>query len=579
MRSARTGRLTSGVYHSSLVALPDRIGRFEVLGYLAAGGMAELYLCRLSGPAGFSRPVVVKRILPHLARDEEFRDMFLDEARIMARVRHPNVVSVLELGEDDGELFFALEYLEGESLATLMKTLAKAGEGLDTRFAGRILIDLLDGLHAVHELRDEEGNLLDVVHRDISPQNVFITYDGQVKLLDFGVASYRGRSHLTTTGQIKGKFAYMAPEQCRALPVDRRSDVFAVGVVAWELLSGRRLYKRENELLTWKAIVEEEAPPLPGAPHLAPIVAKALAREPVDRHASAAELRLALSEAEPGVDRLELAALMARAFSDRAEEKRGLLSSVRAGRPVLSIPPPELPSDGIEVLAEAHTVVPSDTPPSLSSLERISNLSPRTSDSKGRARAPWGMGTVAVVLLGGLAGIAFLSTTDDAATDSYPTSAHGRDATVASDDEAPRATEATGSPDSIEASSSSDSIEATDPSDPSEVPGSPSPVDVRPTRVEFPSEAPVRLSLRSTPSGARAFDPDGEELCQTPCDLELPRARLPTTLTFRRRGFVDRTLDVLPTSNELILEVALIRTTPRRPPTMDSREPEFFRID
>src|SRR5262249_34122249 len=186
--------------------LPLRIGRYEIVAELASGGMAEILLARLVGPSGFERPVVLKRILPHLAREPEFVHMFLDEARIVAGITHPNVVQVQELGKDGNELFLAMEYLEGETLWGLMRRLAVRGERLDTPLAVRVIVQACAGLHAAHELVDADGHPVNLVHRDVSPQNLFITYAGQVKLLDFGIAKAADRITRTETGVLKGKF-------------------------------------------------------------------------------------------------------------------------------------------------------------------------------------------------------------------------------------------------------------------------------------------------------------------------------------------------------------------------------------
>lgn len=237
-------------------SVPHRVGRYEVVGLLATGGMAEILLGRLAGPSGFSRPVVIKRILPHLARDRRFRDMLIDEARVVARIAHPNVVAVSELGSEDGELFLVMEYLEGESLGSLMRRLFTRGETLDPALACHVIAETAAGLHAAHELTDAAGRPLELVHRDVTPQNVFVTYGGEIKLLDFGIAKAADRSTRTETGMVKGKFAYMSPEQCLGKPLDRRSDLFSLAILLYELTTGRRLFKCASELLTFRAICE-----------------------------------------------------------------------------------------------------------------------------------------------------------------------------------------------------------------------------------------------------------------------------------------------------------------------------------
>jgi len=268
--------------------VPERIGRHEVLAFLANGGMSEIFLGR--EPSG--QPVVIKRILPHLTRQRGFVTMFLDEARIGSLLHHPNVVEVHELGQVGHDLFMVMELLEGESAAGLVRRLISRRERLGYGLAAHLVAEACAGLQAAHELRDEHGQPLGLVHRDVSPQNVFVTYGGVVKVLDFGIATATHRLTHTATGQLKGKFAYMSPEQCRGEKLDARSDIFSMGVVLHELLTQRRLFARANELLVLKAVCED---PLPRPsrdepdcpPFLEDICLRALARDPAQRFASA----------------------------------------------------------------------------------------------------------------------------------------------------------------------------------------------------------------------------------------------------------------------------------------------------
>jgi serine/threonine-protein kinase len=338
-------------------SLPQKIGRYEIVGHLATGGMAEVLLARLIGPSGFERPVVVKRILPHLARTREFVDMFVDEARIVAGIRHPNVVAVHELGREGEELFLVLEYLEGESASGLMRRLTSLGTKLDYRLAAHVVAEACAGLHAAHELVDSEGRKQELVHRDMTPQNLFVTYDGAVKVLDFGVAKATDRMAKTEAGQIKGKFEYMSPEQCLGKPLDRRSDIFALGVVLYEMSTGTRLFKRSTQLVTMKAICDEAIRPPSSLrpdypPALEQIVMTALKRSPSERWATAAQMRRALLTAmrdlEPPPSAVSallpeeaLGALMHDVFGDRIETKAELLRRVRAGSRVEELPTAE----------------------------------------------------------------------------------------------------------------------------------------------------------------------------------------------------------------------------------------------
>ena len=223
------------------------VGRYALYEAIAAGGMATVHYGRLLGPVGFSRTVAIKRLHTQFARDPEFVSMFLDEARLAARIRHPNVVPTLDVVATDGELFLVMEYVPGESLAKLVRTAAGLGTVIPPRIVSAIVCGLLRGLHAAHEATNERGEPLGIVHRDVSPQNVLVGIDGQSRVLDFGVAKAAGRLQTTRDGKLKGKLAYMSPEQLRGKAIDRRTDVFAASTVLWEALSGRRLFRGDNE--------------------------------------------------------------------------------------------------------------------------------------------------------------------------------------------------------------------------------------------------------------------------------------------------------------------------------------------
>jgi len=237
-------------------------GSYQLLAKLATGGMAEIYLARpqSTSVAGEKDVMVLKRILPHLAEDEHFVQMFRDEADLASKLVHRNVCHVLSFGQFGGTWFIAMEYLHGVPLSRMMTRLSKGGKMLDYRVVAAIITQACEGLHAAHEARDGNGNLLGVVHRDVSPPNIMVTGDGLVKLLDFGIAKARGANSRTRTGTVKGKNAYMSPEQILGRPLDRRSDVFALGVVMYEMLAIRRLFHRDSDFLTFKAITEEPIP-------------------------------------------------------------------------------------------------------------------------------------------------------------------------------------------------------------------------------------------------------------------------------------------------------------------------------
>ncbi len=315
------------------------LGRYQLLALLATGGMAEIYLARQTGIGGFEKLVVVKRILSHLAREKAFVEMFFDEAVIAAQLNHPNVVQIYDLGQAGEHYFIAMEFLEGESLGYLVNEAAKTGESLSPALAAGIVAQVCDGLDYAHKFKDESGRALHIVHRDISPHNVIVLFSGVAKLVDFGIAKASTKVHQTRVGTLKGKLSYMSPEQCLGQPVDGRSDQFSLGVVLWELLTHRRLFKRDAEAVIIRAVVDEPVPRAdevrPEVPKaLADIAARALAKDPAARYSTVGELGAALREVlrESGQEAgpPEIAAFCARVFKDRARTKQRLLEEIRA---------------------------------------------------------------------------------------------------------------------------------------------------------------------------------------------------------------------------------------------------------
>ncbi|MFO0686743.1 MAG: serine/threonine-protein kinase [Sandaracinus sp.] len=330
---------------------PQRFGPYLLVREIASGGMATVYEAVREGEGGFRRKVAVKRIHPHLARDRAFADMFLDEARIAARIAHPNVCQVLDYGRHQGESFLAMELLDGHTLSQLLSALVRrsAGEGTaHVPLVLGILAECAEGLHAAHELRDDHGMPLDVVHRDVSPQNLFVTMDGEVKVVDFGVATARDKNHRTETNEIKGKLAYMSPEQA-AGRVDRRADVWALGVVLWEALTLRRLFRRGTQPETLAAVERDPIPRpsevLPGLPPaLDDIVMRALERDTARRTPDARTLALALHDALETFGgtspRTARAAIMRDLFPPGAEPETAELPPTVASRRRPEMPAP-----------------------------------------------------------------------------------------------------------------------------------------------------------------------------------------------------------------------------------------------
>ena len=298
------GSFTSPSVNARTTLAPgDRLDRYELLCVLAQGGMGTVWLARMTGKHGFERLVALKTILPTYSHDQQFGAMFLDEAKIAAQIDHENVARILEIGEDGGLLYYAMELIDGESLRKVYRDVRTADVVFPMGVALRIVADACAGLHATHELVGEDGQPLQVVHRDVSPQNLLVTVRGTTKLIDFGVAKAASRhSEETAAGTLKGKIEYMAPEQARGESLDRRADVYGLGAVLYELLAGRpvrdtgegRQLAALHELMTGVPY-----PPLPATvpPLVRDIVDRALARDPAMRYGTAEELRRALEQA------------------------------------------------------------------------------------------------------------------------------------------------------------------------------------------------------------------------------------------------------------------------------------------
>ena len=276
-----------------------QFGKYELLKKIAVGGMAEIYLARQTGLVGFEKLVVVKIILPHLATEERFVRMFLDEARLAATLNHPHVVQVYDLGREQESYYIAMEFIAGQDLNALVKGAKKLGQQIPIEVACRIIANAAEGLHYAHTLKDRQGKPINLVHRDVSPSNILVSYEGGVKLVDFGIAKAESQTSKTQAGTLKGKYSYMSPEQARGLPLDARSDLFALGIVLYEVLVGRRLFRRESEFAIINDIVEgvvpkpsKLRPDLPSA--LDDICERALEKDVRARFQTAQEFQLAL---------------------------------------------------------------------------------------------------------------------------------------------------------------------------------------------------------------------------------------------------------------------------------------------
>lgn len=317
------------------------IGKYRILAELGRGGMADVFLAMVAGPAGsgFSKLNVVKRLRENLAEDPEFVAMLMDEARISARLSHPNVVQTHEIGVEAGQYFLAMEYLDGQPLHRVQKRAAKTGR-IPRDFELLVISDVLAGLHHAHELTDYDGTALGIVHRDVTPQNVFITYTGHVKVVDFGIAKAAGRACETRQGVVKGKVRYMAPEQAMGLALDRRADIFSVGLLMWEALTGERFWGQTDEISIARSLIASTFDPSPRtvAPdvpeELDAICKKAMAYRPEDRYATAEEFRNDLDRYLSTLDAVSMRRQLGSEIASLFTKERQLLREIieRAGR-------------------------------------------------------------------------------------------------------------------------------------------------------------------------------------------------------------------------------------------------------
>jgi len=329
---------------------PRLVGRYAIHAQIAAGGIATVHLGRQLGAVGFSRTVAIKRLHPQFAGERDFVSMFVDEARLATRFRHPNVVPTLDIVATPEDLFLVMEYVHGATLARLMRNAKMARELTPVPIAAAVMSAVLRGLHAAHEATNERGEPLDMVHRDVSPQNVMVGVDGMARVVDFGIARAVGRLHTTQRGELKGKFGYMAPEQLQGGQVTRRSDVYAAAVVLWELLAGRRLFHDATE----KGIIQQalgaavdppsrHTPGLPG--ELDEIVMRGLSRDPEERFATAVEMANAIESAVPGAIAPTVAAWVQRTAAKEIAALDTLIAAIERGPDDAALPPPRaLPS-------------------------------------------------------------------------------------------------------------------------------------------------------------------------------------------------------------------------------------------
>src|SRR5438874_7297392 len=304
-------------------------GKYFLLKKMAAGGMGEIFLAKQQGPAGFQKILVVKKILAHLTENKEFIEAFLGEARLAAQMNHRNVVQVFELGEENGAYFIAMEYVAGKSLRDVIDAAVKRKEKMPAELARQICEMICDGASYAHNLTDMMGRSLNLVHRDLNPQNVLIAYTGDVKIIDFGIAKSELSTVKTEAGMIKGKFVYMSPEQSLAKKLDKRSDLFAIGISIYEMLTGINPFHKNNIVLTLEAIQRYQPPPLseydPGYAPFDPIIASALAKDRDRRYSDACEMQDDLRRVVLPRPPERLGQFMSRLFRAQLEEEQKLM--------------------------------------------------------------------------------------------------------------------------------------------------------------------------------------------------------------------------------------------------------------
>jgi serine/threonine-protein kinase len=383
------------------LAQPRVVGRYALYDEIAAGGMATVHYGRLLGPVGFSRTVAIKRLHAQHAKDPEFVSMFLDEARLAARIQHPNVVQTLDVVSTDDELFLVMDYVQGESVARLIRASAADNKPIPLEVVSAIICGALLGLHAAHEAIDEAGKPLGIVHRDVSPQNILVGADGVPRVLDFGVAKAAGRVQTTREGQLKGKIAYMAQEQLNLTAVDRRADVYATGVVLWEALTLTRLYAGENEAGIMAKVLKGVPPPpssiTPVPEAVEKIVMRALEYDQPKRFPSAKEMATALEAAIPMASAPRVAEWVERLVGGQLAVRResvARIESLSGNRPIpvaadTEPEPTRALAPGEESGRSSPTGPASRAPADLSTISASSAAIRAQAEKRGPGRGRW----------------------------------------------------------------------------------------------------------------------------------------------------------------------------------------------
>ena len=376
-------------------AVGSYFGKYFLLKKLAAGGMGEVFLAKQQGPAGFEKILILKKVLPHLTENKEFVELFLGEARLAARMNHRNIVQVFELGEQDGGYFIAMEYVQGKPLRDVIDVAIKKKEKLHGELCRSIAEQICDGASYAHNLTDISGRSLNIIHRDLNPQNVLISYTGDVKVIDFGIAKSEMSTVKTEAGMIKGKFVYMSPEQSLAKKLDKRSDIFAIGITLYEMLTGINPFHKNNIVLTLEAVQRFEPPPPseydPAFAPFDPILAKALAKDRDRRYADAAEMQDDLRRVVLPRAPERLGQFMSRLFRQQLEEDQKLMMDTDSSKLTAAgkgrTPAKPIAAHTPSKAQPSHSTVPEGQPPEGATM-MLPSAPPRNKPTPAKAIAP-----------------------------------------------------------------------------------------------------------------------------------------------------------------------------------------------